>query len=709
MLLARLPMLLPCMFFMLGIAVGELTDLFSPFFPWLAAVAVMSMLSVLIFFFCRYRGLTSFRAVSVLAGLMLSALFFFLGVAVVRSHFSCVENPALSRRGVYRLVVSSPPESKPHSLAVEADVLSFSAADSLPSVPSYGRVILYLSPSSRSVSVGDTALFYGCMTKPHGGNPEAFDYARYLHFRGVTASAFADSSSFRVISEPASLPLACYPSVFRRYLVDRLRSLGLSDVSLSVVSALVLGYKAELSPEVKETFNDAGVSHVLAVSGLHVGIVMLLFSLLLRLDLNVACRRRPKVVALVLLLWLYALLTGASPSVCRAVFMTSVLLLGYVFARPSSPVNSLFLSAFVLLLVNPYNLFSVGFLLSYAAVLGILVLGKPLLSLLSHEYRKGSGVLRRLSVWAYDMVVITFVAQLFTLPIILYCFHRFTFASFLANFFAIPLAGLVIYLAVFALIVSGVGFLAPLVSAVLDYVTSLFCSLVSAVTTLSFLRSDVYVSVTQTLLLCVAVASLCVLVVLECRRRRSFSLALTSVVMFLVSLSSVLALSLVRECRCSRQGVVCVYAQSGVSRADLSVSVLSGSRSVMFTTDSSAVWRQASPFLLSRCVDSTRVVSISDLSSPLLFTVSGTRYLVPPSCPSVFDYSSASPLSVDVLVLNPRSDLSYPRLCRLFAFSSVVVPSSVPSFKTRRFASLARADGVSVYLVSESGAYLRYE
>lgn len=219
----------------------------------------------------------------------------------------------------------------------------------------------------------------------------------------------------------------------RSRLCQRYEQLGVHGPELGTLEALTLGYREDLDTEVKQAFQTAGAMHVLAVSGLHTGILYKV--LLWLLTLGGLCKpmyeeRVKRWVlngVLILLLWGYALLTGMSPSVVRSVVMLTVMLVGEMIYRKGEPFNNLAIAAFVLLLFRPDDLFSIGFQLSFAAVAAILVV-KP-----------------------HNLVTLSIAAQLGTLPLTMHYFGQMSNYFLLTNLLVVPLAEVLVSLALAAL------------------------------------------------------------------------------------------------------------------------------------------------------------------------------------------------------------------------------------------------------------------
>ncbi|MCS7037938.1 MAG: ComEC family competence protein, partial [Saprospiraceae bacterium] len=259
-------------------------------------------------------------------------------------------------------------------------------------------------------------------------NPHAFDYQRYLHYRNLHYQAFVrDSSAFGLIDRGHGSWLRRTAYAWRERLLLVLREYFPTQDEYAVASALLLGYKEDLTEELRATYSQTGSMHALAVSGTHVGLVYVaLYFLIRRIPWRGAWKRWGDTVLVLLGIWTFALITGASPSVMRASLMFTLFLVGKALFRHASTWNVLGATAFVLLLYNPYNLFDLGFQLSFAAVAGIVGI-LPVLQRYSP---------RRMPRWLqgpWDVLLVGIAAQLGTLPLSLYYFHQFPVYFWLAG------------------------------------------------------------------------------------------------------------------------------------------------------------------------------------------------------------------------------------------------------------------------------------
>src|SRR5690606_36937339 len=247
-----------------------------------------------------------------------------------------------------------------------------------------------------------------------------------------------------VVGEGGGSKLRKRALIFRQNMVMKMKQGLQNNDALAVASALILGYRSDLDPDLLNIFSITGTIHVLSVSGLHVGIVFVVFSTLLVWMKG----KRSKMIrglVLILLIWLYALVTGLAPSVLRASIMISFGIIAFSFARKGNIYNTIAASAFLLLLYNPNYISEIGFKLSYLAVLGIVFFYPKLTSLFKIKNRLVS------MVWSVAAVSIS--AQIATFPLVLYYFHFFPVYFLPANLLVILPVSFIVYIGLLVLVV----------------------------------------------------------------------------------------------------------------------------------------------------------------------------------------------------------------------------------------------------------------
>lgn len=307
-----------------------------------------------------------------------------------------------------------------------------------------GAVYLYFprTVETELLSAGDVLAFEASISSPENrGNPAEFDVKGYYYIKGVSGTAFVPDRKWRKLpAEKKSLQI--YALELRSKAIALYGRLGFKDESLALLSALTLGEKRDFPKELKESYSMAGASHILAMSGLHLGILYMLLAFLLpvrnrRLVYRFLCE-----LAIIVVLWGFAFVAGLSPSVVRAATLFTLMSAGRLLGYDVSSLSSLSFAAIVMLLFSPHLLFDASFQMSFAAVLSILLLAPPLRDLL--------GVYKHGAVYGYvvNILVLSVTAQVGVMPFVWYYFGVFPVYFLLTNLFVVPLAFVVIILVV---------------------------------------------------------------------------------------------------------------------------------------------------------------------------------------------------------------------------------------------------------------------
>ena len=314
-----------------------------------------------------------------------------------------------------------------------------------------GNVLVYLSmdETSTSLKYGDAIIFSAVPREVElPKNPEEFNYKRFLTFHNVYHQVYLAKNKWSKLNFNDGNIWLKYSYDLRDKLVDIFRTKIIRSREVSVASALVLGYVDEIDAELINAYSSAGALHVLSVSGMHVGIIFIVFNgMLVWMDKN-KWLRHLKFIILLSFIWFYAMLTGFSPSVLRSALMISFVIIGTWQNSNSNIYNTLIISVFLLLVYNPYLITEVGFQLSYFAVFGIVFINPMIL-----RWYEPSGWFVH-QVW--QIISVSMSAQLMTFPLALLYFHQFPNLFFISNLVVIPLSTAIIYLCILLLFVASI-------------------------------------------------------------------------------------------------------------------------------------------------------------------------------------------------------------------------------------------------------------
>ena len=443
------PLLRPFACYICGIAASYFTHcrLEAAPFPlqWLAVPPLLLLsMQFLVHYNITYRKRFRF-------GMLMAPLFFILGWGAVQCAFQrrgqCLSQCGANGPETFRAVVCEPPSVRERSVRLTVGLSSVFREDG--AWQPDGKCLLSLERDSvsESLAYGDVILFRAELEPPAGPRNEGeFHYDRYLFRKGIYLQAWIPADGWvRTVRQEGS-PLLRIANRCHSRLFTLIAESSLCAEAKGMVSTMLLGDDAMLDPEVSDAFATAGVSHILCVSGMHVGILYLMTGYLLFFLNRTRRLRQLKTLLNLAVIWGYACLVALTPSVVRASVMFSFVSIGSFFRRQTPIYNSLLTSAFLMLLLRPLLLFETGFLLSYLAVWGI-VCTQPMLQRLWEPRRRVLRYLR--DVWAVSLA-----AQLFTGPLSVFCFHRFPLYFLLSNVVVVFLAPWVIGAAMLFLAVS---------------------------------------------------------------------------------------------------------------------------------------------------------------------------------------------------------------------------------------------------------------
>ena len=375
-------------------------------------------------------------------------------------------------------------------------------------------------------------------------NPYEFSFKDYYARQGVYASAFISKGCILPIGQAKVNPILKLAYFLQRYTLQTFRQFGFEGAELGVVLALMIGDKQFLDGNLKTMYANIGAMHILAVSGMHVALyyivlVWLLFFMRGRIGGIF------KNIIILLALWVFAFVAGFSPSIVRATVMFTFILVGKMLNRSHNIFNLVAASFIVLLLYNPFSLYDVGFLLSYAAVISILLFYPFLGRWAPHN---------RIFRWGYDLVAVSLAAQILTLPLTVYYFHQFPLVFLLTNIILIPLTTMIIYGGLVLLSISWWSWGANLLAAILIWLLKLTNSSVSFIEHIpGGVLSSIYFERWQMLLLFVAFMLFFVFMLY-----RKAKLVLLSL-MLMVIVTAGVAFSKIKE----RRPILVVYAMRG--------------------------------------------------------------------------------------------------------------------------------------------------
>ncbi|MDQ6608686.1 MAG: competence protein ComEC family protein [Bacteroidota bacterium] len=552
----------------------------------------------------------------------------------------------------------------------DGDLILYFKKDSLPPQLHYGNQILF-NKNLQAIK--------------NSGNPGGFDYKRYSLFQGITHQAYLTEKDYTLLSTESKSWLRQFIFNTRSWVVGILKKYLPGERESGLAEALLIGYKDDLDKNLVQSYSNTGVVHIIAISGLHLGLIYWLLLLITK-----PLSRHKKLVWLRLLLtilslWAFTLLAGAHPSVLRSAVMFTIIAIGQLVARRSSIYNTMALSAFVLLCINPFWLWDVGFQLSYTAVLSIIIFFRPVYNWFYFP--------NKLINFFWGLTAVTISAQILTLPISIYHFHQMPLLFLLSNFIAVPLSSAIVIGEILLCAFFFFPFVATIIGAVLSHLIFWMNSYIEGLDGVPFsVWNGLNISVLQMVLLLVFVSGFCYW--LMERERKSGWIVGAALCLFML-------LRAASFTQASRQQKLIVYNVPKYTAID----VIDG-RDYHFIGDSALLFDD---FVRNFHLQPSRIIhriSMVAHNNPWIksFRV-GTKQVVIIDENSLYKEASSKP-SIDLLVLSKNPKLYIAVLTKAFTIKQLVLDGSVPQWKAAVWKKDCDSLNIPCYNVSEQGAFV---
>lgn len=662
----------------LGIITARYLELFN---PTVYFVLIVSLSALILSLFIAAKSDLSYR-LRWIFGAGIAGLLYLAGYYVSVEKEKLSVNHFEDKALIYHVEVISAPKRKPATISCEVRVLSC-ASDSLSGVPG-SKVLLYLAADSTTQLPrrGDLLLIEAQLKSPEQPrNPLGFDYAAYLKQQGVAATAFVSAQRWKTSGHIDRKSLKGYAEKARERLLQLYSQTGMETNEYAVLAALTLGYKDAIDPELREDFSNSGAMHVLAVSGLHVGVIYLILNTILGFIFRSRKLKVLNTILIVLFLWVYAFITGLPPSVIRSSTMFSLVAIGSAMERKSQIYNTIAVSAFIILLQNPAFLFDVGFQLSYSAVLSIIYFQPKIGGLLGFKSR----AMR----WWWDLTAVSLASQIGTFPLALYYFHQFPNYFLLSNYFAIPLASFIIYLAVSYLLLSWIPFVAVIPAYLLkqllfalNYSVAFIDDLPAAV---SYLHVD-FLQLTFIVLIIVFLIGF-----IESKQFIALAGILLFLLLFLGSHAYI-------RMRTTIDSSIVVYADNKNTHLNL----IQGRQHLLFTTDSLAAERSAAAYWKSIKLMSPKA---SQQQASFVTTFKNMKIVV------LLDdllkrKITNHPIETDILIVGNRAKIRASDILNNIKPKLCIVDLSISAWYAKQLKDSCQVRGIEFYDLRERGAFI---
>lgn len=427
----NIPVLRPFIFYLTGLTGRELTSV-----PGNSLLIFLILLNIIFFSKIIAKDQRIRKNINAIGFLLL-----FMLAGLLSGYLHKARDPQESLEGIVLAEVLDYPEEKERSWFVPCRILFSVDSSFVPDAPIHAN--LYFGKEAfpaDSILPGKRLILHARLNRiRNAGNPDEFDYASFLERRDIFYTGYFQQGDWIFAGSQRSSPVYIALRI-RKFIEKRIMACA-GDFHAEIPTILVaigLGDRSMVSDETRDQFSRAGAIHVMAVSGLHVGLIWMFLGYITAVAGRTLVARIFRFILVTFLIWGYALLTGLSPSVTRASLMFTIMGLGKLLSRNSSGLNNVVISCFIQVVINPGVLEELGFQFSYAAVFSILLFQPVFKTVLP----AAKGLIRYFS----ELVTVSLSAQILTLPLTLYYFHSFPSFFLLTNIIIIPLVTLLMIL-----------------------------------------------------------------------------------------------------------------------------------------------------------------------------------------------------------------------------------------------------------------------
>lgn len=666
---------------------------------------ILFLLSLLLFLILNFKKNFS---TGFITSILINLVLFTFGLFITQNKIELFENDNLNIKNsliIGQIIKDTRKADKTVIIDLEINAINHSGTWN----SSSGKLLLYLESDSLSkrLKVGDIILFNSELSEvKNKGNPEEFDYKKYLSYNLIYNSDYLSAKDWCLLESNYNLNIKHKILRFRTKLIDILRDFGLNKDELAVASALALGYKDNLSNELKHSYSSSGAMHILAVSGLHVGIV---YGVLLYILSFVRSKKYNllKVLITIFFIWFYALLTGMSPSVSRAALMFSIAAVGSINKYKSGALNAIALSAFILLIINPLNITDIGFQLSYLAVLGIVIIQPYIYAIFCFKNKLLD------KVWLLTTVSIS--AQIATAPICIYYFNQFSNYFLLTNYILIPVSTIAIWICIVIFIFSGISFIGLFFSKILAYVIKFMNYSTEFIESMPYSVSEkLHINVLQVFILYAFIIFIFIFIFLSKKYKHLMFSAILLIVFLCINLYDVFTIQ--------KQKYLVVYNIDRVS----AINVIDGRDNIVFANldlnNIDKIRFTAKKNWLKKGLDEEKYIELSSNNKNLLSmvtTIDNKRVFYKNKFIGFENYkifvldkefnsveNNNKKVDVDFIVLSNNPKVRLSDIDREFNFKTIIIDSSNNNFKIDDWINENVENNYCIHNVKTDGAFV---
>ncbi len=597
-----------------------------------------------------------------------------------RSEFSI-----LNKKGLYLVEVLSAPSEISNSYKCEIKLIRQIEPHLDKKV--FGKAILYLQKEKNhkpTFFIGDYLLVntrFQTIEKPQ--NPNEFNYSKYLKRRGFLATAYVTSNRWEKTNLPVHQTIKRLSNISRNHLLNIYKKYGIEGEQFALLAAITLGYKEEIELETKNNFSRSGAAHILVISGLHIGIIYGILMFVFGFWRTNKQNKIIKAILVTILIWIFAFITGLSPAVQRATIMMTFVTGATCFERKPQIFNTIFSSAFIMLLFNPNLFFNIGFQLSYSAVLSIIYFQPKFAKLIVVE--------NKFVRWAWVLLTVTISAQIGIFPLAIYYFQQFSNYFIITNFITIPLTTFILYLSIILISISYIlPFVAVFVAFLLKIALEIMLKFVGYIASLPFSITEIGVTNSQLILIYTFIFSI---TIFFNKKRANY------LIYSLISLLLIVSISAKRTYNSFIKKQLTVFSNSKA----IVINVLENGNNYVLTTDNLMAVRNGQRYWLINHYPQPILYNLID-KKRYFFSIKNKKIMV------IYDNQfnnkkTSQPISIDYLMITNKIKPKIKSILTCIQPKNIIVDKSISEWYKNNIKKECQNRDINFYSIKEQGVF----
>lgn len=643
-------------------------------------ILVFSILIIILYRFRKYSN----RWIN---GIFFALAIFLIGVTYTQLFISHGKpSPELSgnKKQTFIASIIESPVEKTNSMKVIVMIDSYLNGSNFWKKSNTKAVIHIQKDSlSKNLQYGDKIVISSFLNEPsQANNPHTFDYKRYLSIKNIYLQSYVNSGNWIKIAERTGSPIIHLATDIRQKFLQIFADANMDIQQYGIIAAILLGYDDELDPDLSRSYSSAGVSHILCVSGMHVGIIFMIFSFMLQFFDKNKFQRITRTFILLLIIWLYACITGLAPSVMRAATMFSFVAIAGILNRRTNSYNSLMASMLFLLCINPLIILELGFQFSYLAVLGIVWLQKAISSLYRPKTKVGNHI--------WEIVSVSLVAQLFTAPLAILYFHQFPNYFLLANIIVITLTPVIVGFGVAVLVFSFWSFAYKYLSLALMYLIKFMNWSILSIEKLPYsLTENIHFSPLEVLLIYLFIILLAFAFKYKNKQYLFQAISLAIVI---------IAIDISMQLQVNQQKEITFYSL----RSGFVIEQTHGRNSILYTDSVGFVDKQTYDFNIKSNHIAHRISKMDTIENMQFVQCHGKDIFIVNQ--AIYAFETDNKLKADYVLLNNNTNISIDNLLKMIDFNTLLIGNNCSYYRSEAIRKACNERMIPFHDLKEQGA-----